>query len=118
MTDSLSDHGGDVLVEDVSVAEGGPAGGAGGASWSGCRLGGHSVVTSATAARAEFSSTMVLSAANAATRAWTGRGRPSGEAPAMLVLFPDGPPPEPDVIVCDHPALLGDYSVVVAAGCR
>ena len=35
--------------------------------------GDHSVVTSATAARVEDSSTMALSAANAATRAWTAR---------------------------------------------
>lgn len=38
---------------------------------SGCRsCGDHSAVTSATAARVEDSSTMALSAANAATRAW------------------------------------------------
>ena len=49
--------------------------------WSGCRSrqgegrrgGGHSAVTSATAARVEDSSTMVLSVANAATRAWRAR---------------------------------------------
>src|SRR3954454_16242350 len=41
---------------------------------SGRRTGGdHSVVTSATAARVEDSSTMALSEANAATRAWTAR---------------------------------------------
>ena len=39
--------------------------------WRAC--GDHSVVTSATAARVEDSSTMALSAANAATRAWTAR---------------------------------------------
>ena len=41
---------------------------------SGCRPGGdHSAVTSATAARVEDSSTMALSAANAATNAWSAR---------------------------------------------
>jgi hypothetical protein len=45
------------------------------ARWSsGCRCwGGHSAVTSATAARVEDWSTMALSAANAATRAWRAR---------------------------------------------
>jgi transcriptional regulator with XRE-family HTH domain len=46
------------------------------ARWSsGCRRGrwGYSAVTSATAARVEDSSTMALSAANAATSAWTAR---------------------------------------------
>jgi len=43
--------------------------------WSlGCRwCGGQSAVTSVTAVRVEDSSTMALSAANAATRAWTAR---------------------------------------------
>jgi hypothetical protein len=43
------------------------------ARWSSGRRsrGGHSAVTSATAARVEDSSTMALSAANAATRAWS-----------------------------------------------
>src|SRR4051812_14990540 len=41
---------------------------------SGCREGSdHSAVTSATAARVEDSSTMALSVAKAATRAWTAR---------------------------------------------
>ena len=38
-----------------------------------CRVGCQSAVTSAMAARVEDSSTMALSAANAATRAWTAR---------------------------------------------
>jgi putative transposase len=45
----------------------------GGAWWSRCRLGAHSVVTSVTAVRADDSSTMVLLAVNAASRAWTAR---------------------------------------------
>jgi hypothetical protein len=54
---------------------------AGGAWCSWCRRDAYSVVTSATAARADDSSTMVLSAANAAIRDWTARlftarGRP------------------------------------------
>ena len=48
---------------------GGVAGWSSGWRW----WGGHSAVTSATAARVEDSSTMALSAANAATRAWTAR---------------------------------------------
>ena len=47
--------------------------GSGGAWWSWGRGGGHSVVTSVTAALAEDSSTMALLVANAATRAWTAR---------------------------------------------
>jgi hypothetical protein len=55
----------------------------------GCRGGVHSVVTSVTAARAADSSTMALSALNAATRAWTARlftalGRPRGSSEARI----------------------------------
>src|SRR6266545_3713517 len=68
-------------LETSGMYEEAPRAVAGGAWWSGCRGGGHSVVTSVTAARALDSSTMALFAANAATRAWmarlfTARGRP------------------------------------------
>ena len=45
----------------------------GGAWWSGCRRGVHSVVTSVMAVRAEDSSTMFLVSAKAASRAWRAR---------------------------------------------
>jgi len=66
--------GGWVPVTDINKMAVFPQGWVPGGVWcSCCRLGGHSVVTSVTAVRALDSSTMFLSAANAATRAWRAR---------------------------------------------